>query len=382
MKNALLFGLAVLLILTACSANRQKLSPQANLNLKSANVYFQQKDSETSLQRALDLYEQVLLDNPEHVVALKRSADLHLHFATPIEPKKLERDDLVEYVNLEFADRAIDHFKITFVRYGEVVRVMDTFPKLSEDEKFTRRDAIRKKESSWVRMYRIGQILMDQKQYPEAIEIFEYVHNLDETRQEPLRALVAVYQETENAEQSKIYLDKIMAISPDDPDLMRLMGAYYYNREDYVQAMPYFQRVLALAPLDTNNMLLLSSAYTEQIEYQQALDLLVRVLRFEPQNLDVLLSARDLSRALENTEAEIDYMKKIVDIDPTIQNLEEFCFRMIALNQYDDLMPYAELWFEKDPQNKIAVSTCILIANRTGRTDLERRYTDIYNRLR
>ncbi|MFO7659881.1 MAG: tetratricopeptide repeat protein [Candidatus Cloacimonadaceae bacterium] len=381
MKNALLFGLVILMVLTACSANRQKLSPQANLNLKSANVYFTQKDSETSLRRALDLYEKVLLDNPEHVYALKRSADLHLFFATAIEPKKLEKDGAVEYVNMNYAQEVIDHLKITFNRYGEVVRVMDTFEKLNDDEKFLRRDAVRKKESSWVRMYKIGQLLLEQKDYTKAEETFLYVQQLDETRQEPLRALVALYQETKDAEKSKLYLDKILAVSPDDPDMMRLMGAYYYNNKQYEQAIPYFQNVLTQAPLDTNNMLLLSSAYTELKNYQAAQDLLVRVLRFEPENLDVLLSARDLARALENVEDEKTYMKRVVDLSPTIQNLEEYCFRMIALNDLENLMPYAEMWFEKDPQNKTAVSTCILIANRTGRTDLEKRYSDIYRRL-
>ncbi len=381
MKNALLFGLVIMLVLTACSANRQKLSPQANLNLKSANVYFQQKDNEASLQKALDLYEKVLTNNPEHVLALKRSADLHLYFATPIEPKKLEKDNRVEYVNMNYADEVIAHLKVTYQRYGEVARVMDTFPKLSEDEKFMRRDAIRKKESSWVRMYKIGQLLLEQKNYDKAEETFLYVHNLDQTRQEPMRALVALYQETEDAENSKLFLDKILAVSPDDPDMMRLMGAYYYNAKQYEQAIPYFQNVLTHDPLDTNNMLLLSSAYTELKNYQPAQDLLVRVLRFEPENLDVLLSARDLARALENVADEKTYMKRIVDLSPTTQNLEDYLFRMIALNDLNELMPYAEMWFEKDPQNKTAVSTCILIANRTGRTDLEKRYTDIYRRL-
>jgi len=381
MKNAFLFGLGILLILTACSANRQKLSPQGNLNLKSANVYFQQKDNETSLQKALALYEKVLLVNPQHVLALKRSADLHLFFATPIEPKKLEKDNKVEYVNLEYAPEVIEHFKITYARYGEVVNVMNTFEKLNEEEKSMKRDATKKKESSWVRLFKIGQVLFDQKQYPEAISVFEYVNNLEPTRQEPLRMLVAVFQETKDEAKTKLYLDKILAVSPDDPDMMELMGAYYFNNKEYDKAIPYFQKILALQPINTNNMLLLSSSYTELKDYQPSLDLLKRVLKLEPENLDVLTSARDLARALENTTDEIEYMKQIVKLSPTIKNLEEFCIRMITMNEYSDLMPYAEQWFEKDPKNKIAVSTCVLVANKIGRIDLEKRYTDIYKRI-
>ena len=334
-----------------------------------------------SLQKALALYEKVLLDNPDHVMALKRSADLHLFFATPIEPKKLEKGDQVEYVNMNYASEVLDHLKITYTRYDKVVTVMDKFEKLNEDEKFLKRDAVRKKESSWVRMFNIGKLLFEQKSYPEAISILKYVNNLDETRQEPLRMLVAVYQETKDEVNTKLYLDKILAVSPDDPEMMQLMGAYHFNKGEYNLAIPYFQQILTLKPLDTNNMLLLSASYTELKDYQPALDLLVRVLKFEPENLDVLMSARDLARALDNKAAEIDYMKRVVALSPTIKNLEEFLFRMIALNEYTDLMPYAEQWFEKDPQNKIAVSTCILVAQKTGRADLEKRYTDIYRRL-
>jgi tetratricopeptide (TPR) repeat protein len=381
MKKALLFALVLTLVLGACSANRQKLSPQANLNLKSANVYYQQKDNETSLLRALDLYERVLSDNPDHVVALKRSADLNLYFATKEEPAKAEKDGVVQYLKMENAKKVIGLFQITHARYSKVIEVMDTFEKLNDDEKAVRRDSQRKKESSWVRLFKIGQLQFENKLFGDAVETFEIVYNLDKTRQEALRMLVAVYQETGDNEKFELYMDRVLAVAPDDADMIKLKGAYHYNKKEYAEAAEYFRRTMLTNPLDTNNMLLLSSCYAELKDYQPALDILVRVLRLEPENLDVLISAKDLSAVLNNKTAEIEYWKRILALDSSVKNLEDFSFRMFYLEEYQTAMPYAEMWYEKDNTNKLAVSTCITLANKIGRPDLEKKYSDIYKRL-
>jgi len=381
MKNIIIIGAVLLLLLTACASNRQKLSPQANLNLKSANVYYQQKDIEKSLEKALSLYEKVLQDNPQHVLALKRSADLNLFFATAIEPKKNEKDGIVEYRNMDKAHSAIEYFKITYPRYNMVLDVLNTFPKLNEDERAIKRDAQKKKESSWVRMFRIGQYQFENKLYNDAINTLEYVYQLDPKRNEPLRVLVAVYQETKNEEKTEYFLNKVLEVSPDDIGIIRMMGDNYYNRQMYDKAIPFYEKILNVRPLDVNNMLLLSSSYIELKKYQNAYEVLVKVLKLEPNNKDVLISAKELARVLGNQAAEIEYMKKILTLDSSKENLEEFVFRMINFEKYDDLMPYAEDWYYKDTTNKTAVGVCITIANKIGRKDLEKKYGDIFKTL-
>ena len=66
MKRIFLLTLAVLLFLTGCATNRHKLSPQANVDLKTANVYYSQQN----VDEALKYYNRVLQDNPDHALAL------------------------------------------------------------------------------------------------------------------------------------------------------------------------------------------------------------------------------------------------------------------------------------------------------------------------
>lgn len=381
MKQPILFALIAILLLSACATNRQKLSPQGNLNLKSANVYFQQKDNEASLQKALELYEKVLADNPNHAIALKRSADLNLYFASQIEPKRVEKDGNISYTNLQHADKAIEYFQKTYSKYDAVIRIIDTYDKLNDDERAMRRDASRKKESSWVRIFRISQMLVENNMNAEAINSFEDLYALDNKRVEPLKMLVTVYQKADDDEKFEYYLDKVLEIAPEDTDMIKLMGAHYYNKENYEKALGYFQKTMASDPLDTNNMLLLANTFTFLKEYQNALDILVRVLRLEPQNVDALMSARDLAASLEKNSEEIEYWKQIIAVEPTLKNYEAYTIRLVGLQMFQEAMPAGERWYELDTDNKSAVGMLIFIASRIGRSDLEQKYSQIYRRM-
>ena len=381
MKKVLLFGLVMLLVLSACATSRQKLSPQGNLNLKSANVYYTQKDNEKSLEKALDLYNKVLADNPNHLVALKRTADINFYYATQIEPVVREKDGVKEYQNMNNAKKVIDLYVITYGKYDAVLTVLNSFEKLTEDERSMKRDAQKKKEGSWVRIFKIGQLLFDTKDFDGATNAFEIANKLDPSKQEPLRMLVAVYQEKKDENKTELYLAKVLAASPDDPEMIKMMGAHYYNKKQYEQAISYFKKTQVAFPLDVNNLLLLSAAYSELKQYQNSLDVLGKVIKLQPDNLDALISSKELARALDNKTAEIDFMKRIIALDPSSKNLEEYCLRLINFGMYDDLMSYTEMWFEKDKTNTVAISSCILVATKIGRKDIEKKYGDIYKAL-
>jgi hypothetical protein len=62
-------------------------------------------------------------------------------------------------------------------------------------------------------------------------------------------------------------------------------------------------------------------------------------------------------------------------------NLEKYCYRMYTLQKFDGLMEYAEKWFNLDTTNKSAADMCTLVANKIGRKDLEKKYSDISKKL-
>lgn len=379
MKKALLFALVLVLFLSACSSNRQKLSPQANLYLKSANVYYSQRDNDDLLKKSLGLYEKVLNDNPNHVIALKRSADLNYFFAQRIEPKKDDKTGAIS--GLENAAEAVRLFKITYGKYDSVVTVMNTFEKLNDDEKSVKRDAGRKKESSWVKIFRISQMQIEKAQYPEAKTNLEDLIKLDPKRDEPLRSMVILAQASQDTTSFELYLTKVLANSPDDLNMLRLLGVHYYNQQDYAKAVTYFERIMNLNLTDLDNLTNLTNAYYELGDFANANNVNQRILRIEPENLGALITAKDIAKKLNNQDDEILYMQKIVAKTPTAANLRTYCYMMLNYQKLDGLMEYAERWYELEPTNSEAIQMCWTIATRTNRKDLAQKYIDIFNAL-
>ena len=62
-----------------------KLSPQGNVNLKTADVYYSQQD----VEQAEIYYLKVLEDNPDHAIALRRLGDISLFKAENFSAGKL-----------------------------------------------------------------------------------------------------------------------------------------------------------------------------------------------------------------------------------------------------------------------------------------------------
>jgi tetratricopeptide (TPR) repeat protein len=388
MKKVLMIVLITLLVLSVFAKQRQKLSPQNNLNLKSANVYYTQKDNDSSLLKALKLYNAILHDSPDNAIALKRSADLNYFFGVKNEPRIDVKGDDTTYVNFDKAAVSIDFYKAAYAKFDSVLVVMKDFTNLTKDEGVMKRDSIKKKESCWVRIFKIGQLLVEKKEYALAISTFETLYQYNPTKDDPLRMLVSIYQKQGNDTQIETYLEKIIAAKPNDMDMIKLLAAHYYNKDNYKKAAPYFKQIQANDPYDTNNLLLLANSYLKMDNNQEALNTLNLVLKLEPENLDALLSAKDLAMTLNNTDAEIGYWKQILALDSSMEdkteykaNLEKYCYRMYTLQKFDGLMEYAEKWFNLDTTNKSAADMCTLVANKIGRKDLEKKYSDISKKL-
>jgi tetratricopeptide (TPR) repeat protein len=134
---------------------------------------------------------------------------------------------------------------------------------------------------------------------------------------------------------------------------------------------------MKVAPLDVNNLLLMANSYAYLNELQSALEAVNKVLKLEPENVEALTFAKDLARNLDNKTAEVDYMKQIVALDTSAKNLSTLCYLLYTYQMFDGLMDYAERWYEKDPTSKEAVQMCVLVADKTARKDLFKKYSDI-----
>ena len=237
MNRFIIFTMVLAMLLTACATSRQKLSPQARVDLMTANEAYTRQNVEEAEQ----YYKLVLEDNPDYAHALRRMGDISL------------------YNGERFADRTVEFNKAAYEYYDKSINVMEGFEKKKESDMADIRDMKRRKTSAWTRIFKEGEKQADEGNTAEAMKIFEAVAAMDSSRVEPLIKLKTIYQkDLEDPEKAEEILLKIYAKDPNDVLLLQELGIFYLNQKDYAKAKTFFEQVKELEPLNVNNLMNLS----------------------------------------------------------------------------------------------------------------------------
>ncbi len=356
MKHLALIAIVTALLLSACAAPRQKLSPQGNVNFKTANVYYAQQN----VDEAMKYYALVLQDNPEHAVALRRVADINL------------------YNGEKFVDRSVELNMLAYDGYDKAIRIMEKYDTPDEDELAALRDMKKRRTSAWTRVFKKGEDQATAGNTREAMDIFELVSTMDTTRIEPLIKLKIIYQKDlkDDAKAEEI-LNKIYAKDPNDPLLLQEMGIFYMNKKDYTAAIPFFEKVKIAEPLNVNNLMNLSYCQFENGAYADAKINNQLVLSIEPKNVDALGDAKYISYKQNDNDAAVTYLKKLLDIRDDDKDYQEISFLLNEMKDYTQMVTYAKKWYAFDDTNKDAVRLVILGAQMTKNKSLETEYQNI-----
>ncbi len=356
MKRLVIISVALLILLTACSTSRHKLNPRANVDLKTADVYYAQQN----VDEAMKFYQSVLDDNPHHAHALRRVADINL------------------YNGEIFKDRLVELNEAAYEGYDHAIDIMEEYEDPSEDERAIIRDMKKRRTSAWTRIFKEAEAQEVEGNTRRAIEIYDVVADLDPDRTEPLYKLANIYQQDlKDEEKAEQILQKIYAVDPDNVDVQQQMGIFYYNKEDYAAAIPYFESVNEADPTNVNNLMNLSASYFETEDYAKAKQYNDLALSIEPENTDVLTDAKYIAYRLDDIEAAIGYLKRLLSIRENDDDYLEITARLNEIKDYEEMITYAKKWHNYDETNGDAVRFVILGAQMTDNDELEAEYLQI-----
>ena len=360
MKYAVILALVAMLVLTACAAPRQKLGPQANVALKTANVYYSQKD----IDKALTFYTQVLTDNPNYVLALRRVGDINLYKGETI------------------ADKAVEYNKAAFENYKKALEVYGTFTTTTDEDVIDKRDISKRKDSAWVRIFKAAESLQTAGNSREALATYEIASQLDPTRFEPLVKMKEIYQKDykDNVKAEQIML-QLYKNRPDDMLIVQELAAFYYNAGKYSDALTYFEKAKKANPTDVNNLMNIAFCYTELKDYTNAMLVTKDVLNISPDYIDALTNAAQIAQLMNDDAGRIEYLKRLLYIRDNTEDYTAICTLFNITKQYTDLINYAEKWYKYDSTSKYAVQFLVLAAQQTKNKNLEKKYTDILKQM-
>ncbi|HNX37261.1 MAG TPA: tetratricopeptide repeat protein [Candidatus Cloacimonadota bacterium] len=360
MKYAVILTLAVMLVLTACAAPRQKLSPQANVALKTANVYYAQKDTD----KALTYYNQVLADNPNYVIALRRVGDINL------------------YMGESIPDKSIEYNKIAYENYKKALDAYATFTETTDNDVIDKRDISKRKDSAWVRIFKAAESLQTAGSSREALAAYDTAYQLDKTRYEPLVKMKEIYVKDlkDNTKAEQIML-QLYQTKPEDPIIIQELAAFYYNSQRYNDALVYFEKARKANPTDVNNLMNIAFCYTELKDYPNALIVTNDILNIAPDNVEALSNASQIAFMMNDDNARLDYLKRLLYIRDNTDDYTAICALFSKNKQYIDMLNYAEKWYKYDSTSKYAVQFLILGAQQTKNKTLEKKYSDILKNM-
>ncbi|MCB5260246.1 MAG: tetratricopeptide repeat protein [Candidatus Cloacimonetes bacterium] len=361
MRKLVIILLALALGLSACSTARQKLSPRANVNAKTAGVYYAQQN----VEKAEEFYRKVLEAHPDHALSLRRIADISL------------------YKGENFPAKTVEFNTEAFQYYTKALEIYDGYDDLTNEEKLDIRDMTRRRDGAWTRIYRAGDEAATAGNTQEAMEIFELAHDLNPDRFEPMIRLKDIYQKElkDDAKAEEILLSLIEK-EPDNQDYILEIGAFYFNVKNFAEAAKYFEQARENAPADTDNLMNLSYSYYELENYSKALEVTQAALELQPADLDILLNARDIAYRSDNKELTVSYLKKLLDIRSNELEYAQLCLLLNELEQYEELISYAQQWYQWDNENEDAVQFVILAAAKTDNKPLQETFTRILQSMR
>lgn len=356
MRKLIIILLALTLVLGACSTARQKLTPQGNVNFKTAQVYYAQKN----VEKAEEFYNKVLADNPDHALSMRRMADINLY--------KGENNPA----------KTVEYNKAAYELYDKAITAYGAYLNPTDEEKMDIRDMKRRRDSAWVRVYSAAEKAQTDGNTQQAMEIFELAAKLDGSRPEPIIRLKDIYQkDLKDPGKAENMLKQLLAKDPDNQAYILETGAFYFNQENYAEAAKYFERSKTINPSDMDNLLNLSFAYYELKDYDKALAETKLALALDPTNLEILDNAKNIALMKEDKQLAISYLEQLIDLRSTEEDFNEISVLLNDVKDYGKLITYAKKWHEWDDTNKYAVQFIVLAAQMTGDAALQKTYSDI-----
>ncbi|HOH97446.1 MAG TPA: tetratricopeptide repeat protein [Candidatus Cloacimonadota bacterium] len=361
MKKLIIAVIVLALALGACSQARQKLTPQGNVDFKTAQVYYSQQN----VERAEEYYTKVLADNPEHAISLRRMADINLHKGE------------------NFPARAVEFNKNAFEMYTKAIKITEAYENLTDDERLDLRDMKKRKESTWARIFKAGETAITDGNTKEAMDIFELAHTLEPSRPEPMIRLKDIYMNElkDDAKAEEI----LLSLLKDDPDKLPYLletGAFYYNKANYTEAAKYFERVKTQTPTNIDNLLNLSSAYYELKDYDKALEVTRLAMDLDPSNIDLVDNAKNIALMKGDKELAITYLAQLIERRSTEDDFNDIAALLNEKQDFLELIKYAEKWYQWDNSNKFAIQYVILGAIQTKNKTLQTKYENILKNIK
>jgi len=381
MKSNLVFFVTMIVLVVLSGslfAASQELTADGKKNLRSANMHL----SGERYEKALPLYESVLEDNPHHVIALEKVASIYYNikkdylkarsmFITAIQ----EINDIyAEYEELQKTDaKAAEKFYKKQIKKAKLDKILDQLKQF--------------KDSCFIQLINAGKVKLQEEDYKGAIQIFAEIIEVIPDSTLSYRLLALSYEKLEDTENSIKYFEKTIELDPTDIIARLKLANYYFNMKQYEEAGNMFMEAAELEPENPDNFYNAGLAFMNAKKDSSAYKAFIESNKLSPANMDILVTLSNIALKMDNNEKSTQYLKEAVDLDKEDGKVDNpdyvttLCYKLYGLKKFDELLKYAELWFETDPLSKEAIQMLYNSAKELNNKELMSKYEKLYKQM-
>lgn len=133
-----------------------------------------------------------------------------------------------------------------------------------------------------------------------------------------IRAAALFFQQG-SFDKATLYLNRSLALKPDDPDALTGMGQTKYETGDYKAAATYFEKALAQNPNDADLLADLANTYVKQTppDYARAIATYRKALTVDPKNEQALEGLANSALRNGDKATARDALDKLAAVNPS-----------------------------------------------------------------
>jgi tetratricopeptide (TPR) repeat protein len=133
----------------------------------------------------------------------------------------------------------------------------------------------------------------------------------------------AIFYQLESLDKAELYLNRSLALKPDDPDALTGMAHTKYDTGDFVSAAKYYEKVLAQRPNDADLLTDLGGTYARRTppDYDRAIAEYRKALEVDPRHEPALVRLADAALHKGDKTAAREAIDKLAAINPSNPSL-------------------------------------------------------------
>jgi len=367
---------SIILIILTCSliSVEQKFSAQDKATFKGAKIH--RKDGR--YEKALPMFEKLLMNYPENLQVNYNISLCHYFSENFLEANKFFEkvialaNPFLEEINAEYSDNP-----------KKAEKEIKNFNK-EIDKKFSLEKIQQFKTSIYQKLYNNIYEQYKNEAYDKVVELASELLEIAPDSSTVHVFILKSYEtkkDSSNAQKTRI---RISELEPENFDLKMQIANHYYNIEDFENALNWYSKALELDENNTGVLFTMGLCYEQSDKPEKALETFEKIIEIDPENIDAIYNSRVFAAKLKLNDKKLKYWKMEMDLakdSPDIQDLSYLCYELYQNEMFDDVLKYADTWFNNDNTSKEAVQLLYQSAKNTGNKDLEEKYEKIYKEM-